>query len=117
MKRIAYIGSALILPALAFAQTVDSVQSLGAFTINLINTVAVPLIFALAFIVFIWGVFQFFIAGGHDEEAKDKGKSLMLWGLIGFFIMVSVWGLVHILVGTLNLNPSIPQLPVAPNTR
>jgi hypothetical protein len=33
---------------------------------------------------------------------KEKGKSLMLWGLIGFFVMVSVWGLVNILTGTVS---------------
>ena len=26
----------------------------------------------------------------------------MLWGLIGFFVMVSVWGLVNILTGTVS---------------
>jgi hypothetical protein len=37
----------------------------------------------------------------------------MLWGLIGFFVMVSVWGLVNILTGTItfgnNTGPS--QVP------
>jgi len=113
MKKLAYIGSALVLPLFAAAQ-VDSLQELGAFIIDLINNVAVPLVFAIAFIVFIWGIFQYFIQGGHDEEAKDKGKSLMLWGLIGFFIMVSVWGLVNILTGTVNTNDRIPDLPEAP---
>ncbi|HYE23297.1 MAG TPA: pilin [Candidatus Paceibacterota bacterium] len=113
MKKFAYIGSAFALPLFAAAQ-VDSLQELGSFIIDLINNVAVPLVFAIAFIVFIWGIFQYFIQGGHDEEAKDKGKSLMLWGLIGFFIMVSVWGLVNILTGTLNTDESIPELPEAP---
>jgi len=113
MKKFAYIGSMLVFPLFAAAQ-VDSLQELGAFIIDLINNVAVPLVFAIAFIVFIWGIFQYFIQGGHDEEAKDKGKSLMLWGLVGFFIMVSVWGLVNILTGTLNTDESIPELPEAP---
>jgi hypothetical protein len=26
----------------------------------------------------------------------------MLWGLIGFFVMVSIWGLVNILTGTVS---------------
>lgn len=112
MKKFAYIGSAFMLPLFAAAQ-VDSLQELGSFIIDLINNVAVPLVFAIAFIVFIWGIFQYFIQGGHDEEAKDKGKSLMLWGLIGFFIMVSVWGLVNILTGTLVTDDTI-ELPETP---
>lgn len=110
MKKIAYAGAAFALPVLALAQTVNSVQDLASFVINLINNVAVPLVFALAFIVFIWGVFRYFILGGHDPKKRDEGKGLMIWGIVGFFLMVSVWGLVHILTGTLNLNNG-PQLP------
>lgn len=114
MKKFLYVVAALALPALAGAQQVDSLQSLGAFVISFINQVAVPVVFALAFIVFIWGVFQFFIVGGHDEEGKEKGKALMLYGLIGFFVMVSVWGLVNILTGTLDLNDQEVPLPSTP---
>lgn len=110
MKKIALAGAALAFPFFAFAQTVNSVQDLASFTINLINNVAVPLVFALAFIVFIWGIFQYFILGGHDDAKKKLGRSLMIWGIVGFALMVSVWGLVHILTGTLSLNNS-QQLP------
>ncbi len=116
MKNFAVIASTWALPLLAFAQ-VRSIYDAGAVVTQIINGVLVPLVFAIAFIVFIWGVFQYFIAGGHDEEAKEKGKSLMLYGLIGFFLMVSVWGLVNILVGTFNLNSTPPQFPSAPGPR
>src|SRR3989344_7572316 len=112
MKKLVYSALALALTLVAlpvFAQQrVDSVQDAGSFVTNIISDVAVPVIFALAFIVFIWGIFIYFIAGGHDEEKKESGKSLMLYGLIGFFVMVSVWGLVNILTGTFNLNKNVP---------
>jgi hypothetical protein len=38
----------------------------------------------------------------------------MLWGLIGFFLMVSIWGLVNILVGTFDLNNAVPDFPETP---
>lgn len=104
-------------PMIASAQ-VRSIQDAAGVVTNIINGVLVPLVFAIAFIVFIWGIFQYFIAGGHDEEAKEKGKSLMLYGLIGFFLMVSVWGLVNILVGTFNLLNNAPTfIPGAPGPR
>jgi NADH:ubiquinone oxidoreductase subunit 2 (subunit N) len=115
MKKLGYISAAFALPFLAFAQ-INSVTDVGTLIIGLINNVAVPIVFALAFLVFIWGIFQYFIQGGHDEEKREAGKSLMLWGLIGFFVMVSVWGLVHILIGTVGLNPSVPTYPTAPYT-
>lgn len=115
MKKFGIIGATLAFPFLAFAQ-VNSVQDAGSFLIGLINNVAVPVIFALAFIVFIWGVFQVFILGGTNEEAKENGRALMLYGLIGFFVMVSVWGLVHILTGSVNLSNQVPSYPTAPTT-
>ena len=50
-----------------------------------------PLIFTVGFIVFIWGAFQYFIAGGPDEEAREKGKSLMVYGIILFVIMLLLY--------------------------
>ncbi|HEX5774573.1 MAG TPA: pilin [Candidatus Paceibacterota bacterium] len=116
MKKLGYISSAFALPLLAFAQfNATNAGTLATSIIQFINTIAVPLIFALAFIVFIWGVFRYFIMGGHDEEARDKGKSLMLWGIVGFFVMVSVWGLVNILTGTFQFgNNQQIQYPDAP---
>jgi hypothetical protein len=114
-KRLAYIGTAFALPLLTFAQAITSAQSLGQFVINFINTVAVPVLFAIAFIVFLFGVFQYFILGRGNEEAAQQGRSLMLWGLIGFFLMIAVWGLVNILVGTFNLNTAVPDYPTTPS--
>jgi NADH:ubiquinone oxidoreductase subunit 2 (subunit N) len=117
MKKIIALGASFAFPLLAFAQ-VRSIQDAGVAVTQIINGTLVPLVFAIAFIVFIWGIFQYFIQGGHDEEAKVKGKSLMLYGIVGFFLMVSVWGLVNILVGTFNLSSNGPQfIPVAPGPR
>lgn len=125
MKSLAVLSAILLTPVLAFAQstgqTVDSVQELGSFMILLINNVAVPLIFALAFLFFIWGVFTYFIRGAGDEEARGKGASYMLYAIIGFFVMISVWGLVRILTGSIRLNNATPietnQLPQASPTK
>ncbi len=106
---------ALAIPALASAQTIGSLQQGGQFLINIINNIAVPLLFAVAFIVFIFGIFQYFILSRGDEEKQAKGRGLMLYGLIGFFLMVSVWGLVNILVGTFSLNSNIPTYPTTKN--
>jgi NADH:ubiquinone oxidoreductase subunit 2 (subunit N) len=119
MKKLAFLSAFLLTPALAFAQatTIRNVYDLGNFVINVINSVLVPVVLSIAFIVFIWGVFQYFIAGGDNDEKREQGQKLMLYGIIGFFLMVSVWGLVNILVGTFNLNQAIPRIPVTPGIR
>ncbi|HVW83001.1 MAG TPA: hypothetical protein VHC68_03630 [Candidatus Paceibacterota bacterium] len=108
--------AAFALPLTSFA-AINNIADAGSFIINTINNVLVPVLFALAFIVFLWGAFDTFILGANSEETKERGKNLMLWGLIGFFVMVSIWGLVNILTGTIsfgnNSGPStVPQTGV-----
>ena len=117
MKKVLATTSGILvafaLPLVSFA-AINNVSDVGSFIIDTINNVLVPVLFAVAFIVFLWGVFDAFILGANSEEEKMKGKNLMLWGLIGFFVMVSVWGLVNILTNTANLgNNSGVTLPGA----
>lgn len=92
--------TAFAIPLVSFAAAINNLGDVGQFIIDIINDILVPVIFALAFIVFLWGAFQAFIVGATSDDAKENGKKLMLWGLIGFFVMVSIWGLVNILTGT-----------------
>jgi hypothetical protein len=73
--------------------------------IGIINTVMVPVIFALAFLVFIWGVFQFVVNAG-DETKRTEGRQFILWGLLGIVVLFSVWGFVNLLLSTLGIMPS-----------
>ena len=116
MKKSIIVSIALsaLVPALAFAQQVTNVSGLGALIINTINNVLVPVLFAFAFIVFLWGAFDTFILGANSEEVKERGKNLMLYGLIGFVVMVSIWGLVNLLTNSIGLPTSNPSLPTAP---
>lgn len=111
-KALSLATLAFALPLVSFA-AINNISDAGSFVINTINNIVVPVLFALAFIVFLWGVFETFILGRGNEEKRTEGQNLMLWGLIGFFVMVSVWGLVNILTGTItfgnNTGPS--QVP------
>lgn len=104
MKKIALATGTLVaftLPLVSLA-AINNLSDAGSFIINTINNILVPVLFAVAFIVFLWGAFSTFILGANSEETKEKGKNLMLWGLIGFFVMVSIWGLVNILKDTVS---------------
>jgi len=75
----------------------------------LISNSVVPLIFALAVLLFVWGVVQYVI--NSDEEAKkEKGRQFMIWGIVALAVMVSVWGIVRIFGQTFNINYAIPQV-------
>ncbi|HEY4502607.1 MAG TPA: hypothetical protein VJH21_02125 [Candidatus Paceibacterota bacterium] len=67
--------------------------------VNFFNTALVPFIFAISLLVFLWGIFQYVIY--PSEEKKTEGKQIILWGLISFFVMLSVWGIVNLVHSSL----------------
>jgi len=107
---LAFSFLVFLVPMLASAQTSGAGTFNGAAVggylkgiVTFINSYVIPFIFAIAFIVFIWGVFQYFIAGGANEESREKGKQLVFWGIIGFVVMLTLWGVVNLLVASTNL--------------
>ena len=81
--------------------------------IGIINSVLVPLVFSLAFLLFLWGVFQYFISGATNEEKRDEGKKFVMWGIIGFVLMFSIWGIVNLIINSLGFDTRTrPQLPL-----
>jgi hypothetical protein len=82
------------------------------FLISIINRALIPLIFAVAFLLFLWGILQFFFLNGENEEKRKEGRKFIIAGIIGFFIMMSIWGIVNILLGTFGFQyQSRPPLP------
>ncbi|MBI3572306.1 hypothetical protein HY091_02120 [Candidatus Kaiserbacteria bacterium] len=81
--------------------------------IGIINNLFVPVLIAIAFITFLFGVYKYFILGAANPEERKAGAQFVLWGIIGFVIIIAVWGLVAIVGQTLNLSPggSAPALP------
>lgn len=79
------------------------VVGLASTVIIVINSVLVPLLFAVSFIVFLYGIAKAYILAPGDEEAVKSGHKILLWGLIGFAVMVSVWGIVNVVVATFGL--------------
>ena len=68
----------------------------------------VLLVFAIAFLMFFWGVFQFIFSQTADDR-RDEGKRKIFWGLFGMFIMISAYGLIRLILGTLGVtNPGYP---------
>jgi len=72
----------------------------------------VPVIIGLAVLVFIWGILRYVVA--KDSEKQNEAKSIILWGIIILFVMVSIWGLVNLLGDTLQLDNSAPRGPIVP---
>ena len=50
-----------------------------------------------AIVVFFWGVIKF-IASAEDADARENGRKLMIWGIISFVVLASIWGLVGLIL-------------------
>lgn len=85
------------------ANCASSICGVASTIIYLINSVLVPLLFAVAFIMFLYGVAQAYIFSHGDEGKVEEGHKLVLWGVIGFVIMISLWGLVNVVAVTFGL--------------
>ena len=55
--------------------------------------------FAIALVVFLYGVFEF-IKGADSSDARKKGGWHILWGIIGLFIMLSAGGIMRLICGS-----------------
>lgn len=69
---------------------------------KIVDNIVMPLIqliFALATLVFIWGLIGFF-RNGEDSAERTKGQQHILWGVIGIAIMVSAFGIIRLVANS-----------------
>ena len=104
------IPSVIAIPALAVSTTFK--ELINNVIINGILKSVVSLLISLAVVVFIYGVLTTMLSEGGEK--KEDGKQYMLWGIIGIFVMVSMWGIVAVLQSTFNLSPAIPSIRIGP---
>jgi len=49
-------------------------------------------------------MFRYFIAGGANDEAKEQGKSLMVYATLGFVLIIVFWGIVNLVATSTGLD-------------
>ncbi len=130
MKRFSRLAIPLALatsvaaPLVAFAQNpipgstgvnLNIVKGYSASILYVINFIFVPVVFAVAFLTFLWGVYKYFILGADNDTERATGRHFVFWGIIGFVVILSVWGLVAVVGSTFGLTaggtaPNYPTL-------
>ncbi|MEK7105046.1 MAG: hypothetical protein AAB868_03325 [Patescibacteria group bacterium] len=85
--------------------------SVDSFVSNVNKLIINPLIillFALAVVYFLYGVFEF-ISNQENEEKKTTGKSHMIWGIVGIVIMMGVFTILNMIMATFNIQGIKPE--------
>jgi len=64
------------------------------------------IMFALATVVFFWGLVKFIWSPGE----KNQGKNIMIWGIVGLFVMFTIWGIISFMqTSTIGTATSVPK--------
>jgi hypothetical protein len=98
-----------LFPVLAGAQGIANSADAGAFQdlleniLLFSNDVLIPFILGIGFLVLVWGIFKYFIFGGANDEAKEQGKSLIIYATLGFVLIIVFWGIVNLLTSSTGL--------------
>jgi len=106
MKKIVLASLVLgSMPFMTFAAggTVDTILEKLVGYLNYI----VPALITVAVVYFIWGVISFMTSS--DEEAKKKGRTKIINGLIGLFVIVSFWGIIAVVKRTFDIGNTTGQ--------
>ena len=116
MRRIIGLSSvsALVLTLPMIASAADLLSTL--VLVNRFLNGVIGVIITIAIIVFFWGLVRYLTDVG---EEKHKGLLIMFYGLIAIFVMVSIWGIIHLLQNTFGISGQnqaiIPQgIGIAP---
>lgn len=110
MKKI-FASIAVFAPTIVFAQAlapITNVNSLSSRIIGIGNLFTYLLV-ALAVIYIVWNVVQYVIKPGAEDRSAAGWN--ILWGVVGLFVIVSIWGLVNILTNTFKTTPTNQAIP------
>jgi hypothetical protein len=111
MKKIIALLAVLVAPAIVSAQALTPITNVNNLSTRLIGigNIVTYILVALAVIYIVYNVVQFMIKppGGEREGALAN----IGWGILGLFIIVSLWGLVNILTNTFKTTPTQQAIP------
>lgn len=110
MKKLATItGITFALPFVAFAQqgTLAPIQGLLVSVGNLVS-LAIPILIGVVLLYLIWVVIQYI------KKPEREAYMKVIAGVIGLAVIVSIWGLVHLLQNAV-LGGSSPNSIQAPH--
>ena len=109
MKSYKYIkisSLSLLIPTISFAATgktlKDVLESVAVYL-----DLALKVLMGLAVVYFVYSIIEYFISPGSTEKRKEARQYIM-WSLIGFFVIISLWGIVNVLSSTFNLGSNAP---------
>jgi hypothetical protein len=70
---------------------------------GIVTKTLIPLAFALCLFYFFWGVAKYIRTGAGSEDAAKEGKRIMVWGIVGLFVALAIWGIIDFIQNELGI--------------
>lgn len=78
---------------------------------DVVGNFLIPIGFGLCIFYFFWGIFKYLRNTNSNE--KEESRKILVWGVIGMFVVFSIWGIIELIKGELGIQ-YIPE--VNPNS-
>lgn len=119
MKKLTSVGIFLLaaMPFIASAQNLGNIVNLIGAVGTIVNRL-IPILVGIAILYFFWGLIQYIKSAGSKGHAE--GIKTMTAGIVAFFIMVSLYGIVNFAGNAIGINqngvgnasrPNAPAIP------
>ena len=96
----------LAVPAIVSAQTITDINTAAEKATNIGNLV-IGLAISIAVLWIIVNVIRYLIATNDPAKRKEGGMGI-LFGVVGLFVILSIWGLVAILRNSFRTQDNVP---------
>ncbi len=88
------------------ASAADStINSIVSRIVDNIVQPALAVLLSVTILVFIWGLYGLFLG---DEDKRNQSKNHILYGVIGIFIMISVYGIIRFVASSVGQTEVLP---------
>jgi len=105
-KHLIVPAVSLLIPGVAWATTTSNLHEVISLIASYLNDV-LALLMGVAVVMFVFYVIRFFIQPNVVE--RTEASKYIMWSLIGFFVILSFWGIVNILIQTFSFGQNSPS--------
>lgn len=83
--------------------------------VTFVNNLVIPFLIGLAFLFFVINAFRFFVVGGANADGREKARSLAVYGILAFVLIIVFWGIINLLSSSLGLERLASTTPRCPD--
>ena len=82
-------------------------EFLGKVVQEIVNPI-ILLLSGLAFVYFLWGIFQF-VKNAGEEKSRTEGRKAIAYGLIGLVVIFGAYGIINVAADMFGL-PNVQRI-------